>query len=391
MKDMKRLAFAILAIVISLAFFLLTLGATLPAIAKALLAVGSLAACGITLSKLYKLEGWYGMFLFRSQSGLKFIDDLAQKHKKEWQVFAEIGMVIGYGSLAYFLLPKRKLEWKRVLMTYGVGTIMLILLTSIVAQLASSVLFTLLSGGAEFAGAGTKLQAAMAEISIYKYIFMAALVIGGLSVVTTMSILGYAGVVLSAIISAVMGNGAVLATTVPGGVPIIPGINLPLFESLFALAIVLVVHEGMHGIIARIYKLPLKSAGLVFFGFLPFGAFVDIDEKKLFKAKKEEQNAVFVAGTAANFTTSIITLVLMLVFFYFIGDTHNVYTVFVARVLGLTFALNFVVAAINLVPLPLFDGFYIMRNGVRNSLAINAITWIVAAAFLLTLFPWVLR
>ncbi|MCX6772504.1 MAG: hypothetical protein NTV88_01905 [Candidatus Micrarchaeota archaeon] len=146
MKDMKRLAFAILAIVISLAFFLLTLGATLPAIAKALLAVGSLAACGITLSKLYKLEGWYGMFLFRSQSGLKFIDDLAQKHKKEWQVFAEIGMVIGYGSLAYFLLPKRKLEWKRVLMTYGVGTIMLILLTSIVAQLASSVLFTLLSG-----------------------------------------------------------------------------------------------------------------------------------------------------------------------------------------------------------------------------------------------------
>ncbi|MCX6772503.1 MAG: hypothetical protein NTV88_01900 [Candidatus Micrarchaeota archaeon] len=147
----------------------------------------------------------------------------------------------------------------------------------------------------------------------------------------------------------------------------------------------------MHGIIARIYKLPLKSAGLVFFGFLPFGAFVDIDEKKLFKAKKEEQNAVFVAGTAANFTTSIITLVLMLVFFYFIGDTHNVYTVFVARVLGLTFALNFVVAAINLVPLPLFDGFYIMRNGVRNSLAINAITWIVAAAFLLTLFPWVLR
>ena len=59
--------------------------------------------------------------------------------------------------------------------------------------------------------------------------------------------------------------------------------------------------------------------------------------------------------------------------------------------LVLAFALNFVVAAMNLVPLPLFDGYHLMRNGVKNQLAVRAISYIVAAAFLLTLFPWVLR
>ena len=49
--------------------------------------------------------------------------------------------------------------------------------------------------------------------------------------------------------------------------------------------------------------------------------------------------------------------------------------------LVLAFALNFVVAAMNLVPLPLFDGYHLMRNGVGNQLAVRAISYIVAAAF----------
>jgi membrane-associated protease RseP (regulator of RpoE activity) len=61
------------------------------------------------------------------------------------------------------------------------------------------------------------------------------------------------------------------------------------------------------------------------------------------------------------------------------------------RFLMLTFALNFVVGAVNLVPLPLFDGGHIMKNGVGNKWAANAIMLILAASFLLTLFPWVLR
>lgn len=470
MNDMKKLAFAILAVAIALGFFLTVLNAELPAIVKFVLAVLSLAACGTALAYVFKLEVWGGLFLLRSQTGLKFLDRLAKRHPDAWQLFSEIGMVVGYGSFAYFLLPKRKLAWKRVLLTYGVGTVLLVILTSIIAQLSMSVLFSMLSGGAEFAGAGSKLQAATAQIEFSKYVFLGAMVLGGVSLLTTVSILSYAAVVLAAIAGALLGNSAALAATAPGGVPIIPGINLPFIEGILALAIVLVVHEGLHGVIARLYRLPLKSAGLVFFGFLPFGAFVDIDEKRLFKEKKEKQNAVFVAGTAANFATSIIFLLMLVAFIagtegfrangiyvesgslaagtiitaingepvqsfagrnltpgtayslqtnrgviekttdengklgitYVLADSKGStgalryaagfeWMLFVLRLLGLTFALNFVVAAINLVPLPLFDGYHIMKNGVRNKLVATVITYVVALAFLLNLFPWVLR
>ena len=465
-----KMMFAALAVVISLAAFLTILSAELPAIAKFVLAVLVLAACGAALAYAFRLELWGGMFLLRSQAGLKFLDSLAKKYPAAWQLFADIGMVVGFGLAAHFLMLKRKLSWKRVLLTYGSGFALLIVFTSIVAPLAMAVLFSLLSGGAEFAGAGSKLQAATQQFEPSKYIFLAIMVLGGMSLLTTASILIYAAMILIAIVSALLGNGAALAGTSPGGVPIIPGINLPLIEGVIALAIVLVVHEGMHGVLARLYKLPLKSAGLVFFGFLPFGAFVDIDEKKLFKEDKRKQNSVFVAGTAANFATSIIFLLLLFGFvaatadfrasgiyvdsgslpagtvitaingqpiesfvgknltpnteytlqtnsgeirkttdekgklgiMYVVADRNGTagslryssgfeWMSFILRLLGLTFALNFIVAAINLVPLPLFDGYHIMKNGVNHKLAATLITYIVALAFLLNLFPWVLR
>ena len=470
MKGKQKLAFAILAVLVSFGVFLAILNAALPAVVKFVLAVATLAACGTALAHAFKLEAWGGLYLLRSQSGLSFLERLSKKYPRAWQIFSEIGMVIGYGSFAYFLLPKRKLEWKRVAITYGCGTVLLVLLTAIIAPLATAVLFSLLSGGAEFAGAGSQLQAATRQFEISKYIFLGAMALGGIALITTVSIIGYAALILAAIVSALLGSGAALSHTVPGGVPIIPGINLPLIEGVIALSIVLVVHEGLHGVIARLYRLPLKSAGLVFFGFLPFGAFVDIDEKKLMREKPEKQNAVFVAGTAANFATAIIFLIMFLAFIpltenfrvsgvyvdsgslpagtlissinsqpiesfvgknltanttytlqtsmgeiqkttdangklgimYVVADKEGAtgalryaagfeWMLFILRVLGLTFALNFVVAAINLVPLPLFDGYHIMRNGVGNKTAATVIMYVVALAFLLNLFPWILR
>jgi len=136
MKDKQKLAFAILAVAVSVAVFLTILSAELPAIAKFVLAVLALAACGAALAYAYKLEIWAGMFLLRSQSGLAFLDRLAKKHHHAWQIFSEIGMVIGYGSFAYFLLQKRRLAWKRVALTYGLGAVFLVLLTSLLAPLA---------------------------------------------------------------------------------------------------------------------------------------------------------------------------------------------------------------------------------------------------------------
>jgi hypothetical protein len=43
------------------------------------------------------------------------------------------------------------------------------------------------------------------------------------------------------------------------------------------------------------------------------------------------------------------------------------------------------------VPLPLFDGYHIMKNGVGNKYVSAAIVYLVAIAFVLTLFPWLFR
>lgn len=395
MDEKRKLALTLSALAVSLLLFLVVLNAPLSAIMKFALAAVVLAGCGFSVAKLHGFECFSGLFLLRSKHGLGLLDELARKHPQAWQLFAEIGMVVGYGSLAYFLMGKKKLEWRRALIVYGSGTFLLVVISGII-PLAMSSLLSMVTGGEEFATAGLQLQTEASKLEFFRYLSFACMIIGGVSLVATISIITYAGVVAGAIGGALLGNGAQLAKTTPGGMPILPGINLDLIQGVFALAIVLVVHEGMHGIVARVHKLPLKSAGLVFFGFLPFGAFVDIDEKRLFAEKKEKQNAVLVAGTAANFATSIFFLALLLAFIWLVesiwtGPTPPFLARYAARFLALTFALNAIVASVNLVPLPMFDGHYIMKNLVGSKHVATAITWIVGIAFLLTMFPWVLR
>ncbi|MFA5929843.1 MAG: site-2 protease family protein [Candidatus Micrarchaeia archaeon] len=463
------LAFAVFILIVSLSLFLSVLGSSLSAFLKFGLSVLVLVGCGYGLSRAFRYECWYGIFLLKSQHGLSLLDSLAKKHPKFWQSLYELGMVIGFGSFAYFLLPRKNYTWKRVAFIYGLGGFLMAFFSFVVAPLATGALFSMLSGGAEFASAGHGLQASVNQFEFVKYLFFALLVAGGLSMMTTAGLVIYAAVVVSSLFGAAAA-GAALSTVSPGGTPIIPGINLPLMEGIAALAVVLIVHESMHGIVARMNNFPLKSAGLVFFGFLPFGAFVDIDEKKMFKGRKDAQSAVFVAGTTANFFTSL--LLLMLLFAFSIGTSpfrvdgfyvesgvlphgailqsinntpayimasvnlsaNTAYSLqtskgdyslttdpggklgittsfadstgengvfryaggfewmaFVLRFLALAFALNFVVGAINLVPLPLFDGYYLMKNAVGNELAVKLIAGLVAFAFVLNMLPWLFR
>lgn len=78
---------------------------------------------------------------------------------------------------------------------------------------------------------------------------------------------------------------------------------VPFFYWIASIFIILVVHEGMHGVMARVYGLPVKNSGLVVLGaIVPLipGAFVEPDEKKLLAAPKKQQLAVYAAGPVAN-------------------------------------------------------------------------------------------
>lgn len=96
-----------------------------------------------------------------------------------------------------------------------------------------------------------------------------------------------------------------------GGVQlVIPGLTIPLWYGLIGLAVVMIVHELSHGIVARAEKLPLKSVGLVLLAVIP-GAFVEPDEEELEKAPLRARLRVYGAGSLANVATAFIAVLII--------------------------------------------------------------------------------
>ena len=101
----------------------------------------------------------------------------------------------------------------------------------------------------------------------------------------------------------------------PGAILLLPGVNpvVPLLYGCFALVCAMAVHEGAHGVIARNLGLKVKSSGLLFFLFIPIGAFVDVDEEQLKKASAKVSSRILAAGVGANTTVAAVCLIGLLV------------------------------------------------------------------------------
>jgi membrane-associated protease RseP (regulator of RpoE activity) len=97
----------------------------------------------------------------------------------------------------------------------------------------------------------------------------------------------------------------------PGSILLLPGINpiLPIVYGWVALVCAVAVHEGAHGVVARNSGLTVKSSGLLFFLFVPIGAFVDVDEEQLKKAEPRASLRVMAAGVGANVTVAVACLI----------------------------------------------------------------------------------
>ena len=107
----------------------------------------------------------------------------------------------------------------------------------------------------------------------------------------------------------------------PGVAPLIPGVRIPgvpFFvpeHGWISLFIILVIHEGFHGVLSRVSKINVKSAGLLLAGLLPIGAFVEPDEKQLNKLPDKEQLRIFSAGASANIFTGFVFMLIALLLF----------------------------------------------------------------------------
>ncbi|MEM3167101.1 MAG: site-2 protease family protein, partial [Candidatus Anstonellales archaeon] len=109
----------------------------------------------------------------------------------------------------------------------------------------------------------------------------------------------------------------------PGASLLLPGINLPLWEGIIALLVLLFVHETAHGILSRVSKIRVDSAGLVLFGIIPVGAFIEPNESELLSADNLTQKRVLIAGSAANFVFSIFSFFILSIFVILSSDLRQ--------------------------------------------------------------------
>jgi membrane-associated protease RseP (regulator of RpoE activity) len=86
----------------------------------------------------------------------------------------------------------------------------------------------------------------------------------------------------------------------------IPGLNpiIPLGYGLVALVLAVVLHEAMHGVIARSQRIGVKSLGVLWL-VVPVGAFVEQDEEEVQKAPRRTRDRVAAAGILANFALAL--------------------------------------------------------------------------------------
>ncbi len=88
-----------------------------------------------------------------------------------------------------------------------------------------------------------------------------------------------------------------------------PVIYVPIGYFFISLFVVIIVHEGAHGILSRAYNLKIRSTGLGLFAIFPL-AFVEPDEKQLNNSSHKAQLSIFSAGAFSNLCTAAIVLLL---------------------------------------------------------------------------------
>jgi membrane-associated protease RseP (regulator of RpoE activity) len=156
--------------------------------------------------------------------------------------------------------------------------------------------------------------------------------------------LGVVAVIFSFIISVfivyflaeLIGTNFLVEKTVPGlsfvlpspgaETMIVPGaILVPFWYWIIIIAMLVVVHEGMHGIMAAREKVRIKSVGWGLLAIIPL-AFVEPDEKQLEKKPAWSQLRVFASGSFGNFMLAGLALVLLVGMsglFYTAGVTYT--------------------------------------------------------------------
>ncbi|MFH1256953.1 MAG: site-2 protease family protein [Candidatus Diapherotrites archaeon] len=244
------------------------------------------------LKRRYKQQTFVVGTIYRTTRPLKWIDALAKKLSPVLDAFADIGLILGFGAIAADYLYGRGKGAKKRLLVFLISFVFL-----------SAVLFIIDFSLNGFISSNPLTRNYTALFYLFFWLF------------------GFAGFVVfwlglnafDIIVKMLAGK-----QPCPGVGPLIPGVeipNIPIVVPLHAwisILIILIIHEGMHGVTARKNGFSLKSTGLLLLGFLPIGAFVEPDEKQVAKAEPRQALRLFAAGPMANVAAFFLTLLLIL-------------------------------------------------------------------------------
>ncbi len=445
-----------------------------------ILAILLLAVDGLLIKNLNSFVGGYGAYLVATDKGLTLIDQISGRFSAFWTEMSVWGMVLGFGVLAWPLM-KGNLSKK----TYLFGLFSIIVMLFVVLPYTANGLEFINLPQLQSAIQNHAASAPSTGVPLFSYFVYGLTVITGFSGYIIVLLLYNAWQILYGIAvffsSVVAGNPqtSTLTNQVPGAAPIIPGVDIPLYAGIISLIILLAVHELSHGILARIEKVRLKAVGMVLFGVIPIGAFVEPDEPQVMKLNPLRQTKIYAAGIASNFVAMLVFLVLMVVVLtYFLPGIYsntvlvkstvpgypaynalkpgmqilywngykinnltsfvvagandfanstitvvtnngsfafkaiaagsgsnrgligvNVYEplmstfsaqliYFLYSVFALSFLLNFLVAVVNLLPVPLFDGWRIYKANVKNDRFTRFLAALIVISLLINVLPW---
>lgn len=242
------------------------------------------------LKKFTKFETFFLITLIKTKKPVKFFSEMA-RHKAIIDRLSAIGLILGFGALAFDFVYGRKMKGAKRLLFSGGAFVLLC---------AFFMLLDLFLGNA---------------LSRNSFVSGAYPLL-----VVSFGFLGFAGFTLFALILQgldIIAKLLVGTKACPGVAPLIPGVeipNVPITPPLHAwisLLIILVVHEAMHGIVGRRHGFEIKSTGVILFGIVPVGAFVEPDEKEVGKAEPKKVLPFLAAGPSANLALMVLTGILL--------------------------------------------------------------------------------
>ncbi len=103
-----------------------------------------------------------------------------------------------------------------------------------------------------------------------------------------------------------------------------PVISIPFWYWIIGAFVIMITHESMHAVYARLEKIPLKNYGILLLLILPIGAFVDFDMKRVNRLKTLKKLKILTAGSFANFLTAAIVLLVGLAISTFLFQASGV-------------------------------------------------------------------